>query len=799
MLLDPQKDASLLGRLEAALNEAYLETHLAHLDRESAEGRLAIENALFLRYNQATQYAVPWVDRVAPLAGSQVVEIGCGAGASTAAFARRAAHIHGYDIEPAHVDGARIRARILGLKNVSCYAVAPEQLLREIRRRHGAGKVDLVLLYAVLEHCTPVECLETIQTGWALLRPGGHLVVVETPNRLSYLDVHTTFLPFFHLLPAPIALRYYRRTQRQRVIKTLDAAIQVSQQEAEQALVRLGAGISFHDFQIALDIEDLGVLLAADGYESEMLAWFPISLEERLLQTFFLTRDIPAPVGFARFVLNVILRKPTGAMPTEPLIPPASRMPFLVNYADLRVESPVQRTWLSEEFDRLGKVELVVDENHADRLVPANQIAIAQANGYIRLQATGNDPYFYLSPSLDTPLQSAMMKIDIDAPIHSILQVFYVTTDQPDYAESRSVRTPVYRGRNTLLVELPSGVTDRLRIDPGEAPGEYRLYRIELRQQIDQPVSNLLEDQKMKEKPQAKNYWETHPRAGTASQWVKNPMIAEAIYQRISGGKTTKYWLHWLAEDYFADRHFESMLSIGCGIGNHEILLAKLGLVKQIDAFDFSEVSLKIAREEAKKSGVIINFYQDDFNEFNLGKNQKYDLVFCSGSLHHVKEIERLLSIVKNFLKPDGYFIVNEYVGDCYNIYNQHQVELINRLYKCFPASLRSGTIEKFVNPTIQQVFATDPSESVRSKLILPLLDAFFDIDLYQPYGGGILHPLYPLLNHSELSSKEPKSETIVKLLLEFEEILMNLPGGMETDFCLCILRQKKYNKQAIT
>jgi ubiquinone/menaquinone biosynthesis C-methylase UbiE len=296
----------------------------------------------------------------------------------------------------------------------------------------------------------------------------------------------------------------------------------------------------------------------------------------------------------------------------------------------------------------------------------------------------------------------------------------------------------------------------------------------------------------MEEKPQAKNYWETHPRAGTASQWVKNPMIAEAIYQRISGGKTTKYWLHWLADNYFADRQFESMLSIGCGIGNHEILLAKLGLVKQIDAFDFSEVSLKIAREEAKKSGVIINFYQDDFNEFNLGKNQKYDLVFCSGSLHHVKEIERLLSIVKNCLKPDGYFIVNEYVGDCYNIYNQHQVELINRLYKCFPANLRSGNIEKFANPTMQQVFATDPSESVRSKLILPLLDAFFDIELYQPYGGGILHPLYPLLNHAELSSKEPKSETIIKLLLEFEEILMNLPGGMETDFCLCILRQKK-------
>lgn len=302
----------------------------------------------------------------------------------------------------------------------------------------------------------------------------------------------------------------------------------------------------------------------------------------------------------------------------------------------------------------------------------------------------------------------------------------------------------------------------------------------------------------MQENSQAQNYWENNPTAAVASQFIKNPIIAETIYKRISGGQTTKYWLNWLVEDFFENCKFENLLSIGCGIGNHEILLAKLGLANQIDAFDFSEASLKIAREEAQTAGVIINFYRDDFNEFNLSENKKYDLVFCSGSLHHVKEIERLFVIVQQNLNPDGYFVVNEYVGDCYNIYNQRQVELINRLYECFPNSLRSSTIKKFINPTIDQVFSADPSESVRSKLILPLLEAYFDIELYRPYGGGILHPLYPLLNHCELASKEPRSEAIIRLLLEFEEVLMSLPGGIETDFCLCILRQKIRKKQAM-
>lgn len=291
---------------------------------------------------------------------------------------------------------------------------------------------------------------------------------------------------------------------------------------------------------------------------------------------------------------------------------------------------------------------------------------------------------------------------------------------------------------------------------------------------------------------QDKNYWENNPRAGIASQWVKNPVIAETVYKRMSKGKTTKYWIDWLVKDFFADRKFESLLSIGCGIGNHEILLAKLGLVNQIDAFDFSENSLMIAKEEARTAGVKINFYQDNFNEFILQEEKKYDLVFCSGSLHHVKEIERLLSIIQNCLSSEGYFIVNEYVGDCYNIYNQRQVKLINQLYNCFPDSLRSGTLERFDNPTIQQVFAADPSEAVRSKLIIPLLEAYFDVEFFQPYGGGILHPLYPLLNHNNLAVREPKSETIIRLLLEFEEILMDLPGGIETDFCLSILRQKR-------
>jgi len=61
------------------------------------------------------------------------------------------------------------------------------------------------------------------------------------------------------------------------------------------------------------------------------------------------------------------------------------------------------------------------------------------------------------------------------------LQVFHLSAAAPEYTGEKSSRVPFYRGRNTLMVELPPGVTGRLRIDPGEMPGAYRLYHIEIR------------------------------------------------------------------------------------------------------------------------------------------------------------------------------------------------------------------------------------------------------------------------------------------------------------------------------
>src|SRR5580765_6587442 len=59
------------------------------------------------RYEDCAEHVLPWVERYRPLDEIVVVELGCGTGASTAAFGQRCRHVHGYEIEEHSLNLAR--------------------------------------------------------------------------------------------------------------------------------------------------------------------------------------------------------------------------------------------------------------------------------------------------------------------------------------------------------------------------------------------------------------------------------------------------------------------------------------------------------------------------------------------------------------------------------------------------------------------------------------------------------------------------------------------------------------------
>lgn len=408
---------------------------------------------LVLRYNQAARWVVPWLARVAPLDTSTVLEIGCGSGSSTAALAHVARHVYGYDIEERLTNAAAARAAVMGLANVSARAVKPQALIEQVVSAHGGEGIDVVLLYAVLEHCTPSECLETLRATWRLLRPGGHLVVVETPNRLGYLDSHTSKLPFFHLLPDEVALEFYNRSPRQDFVQPTRAAHRRGGDEAAALeLQRHGKGVSFHDFMVAFETDDLDALLVADGFEPEMLDWFPLRTEDRLLQEFFTERDVRAPPGFTRADLNLIFRKPGG------------------KDDDGRRVDPYERKRDAFRRQRSASVYEAFGASNRLRFVSEEPLEI---------RAVNDDPMMTIEAAAEYSDAPGAVLVDITAPTETVLQVFYGSAPE-HFSNQTSAYAPIYAGRNLVVLEIPSGST-ALRLDPGTHPGRYIIHRLEVR------------------------------------------------------------------------------------------------------------------------------------------------------------------------------------------------------------------------------------------------------------------------------------------------------------------------------
>ncbi|GJQ29988.1 MAG: hypothetical protein HBSAPP03_18720 [Phycisphaerae bacterium] len=275
-----------------------------------------LEQHVRVRYEECAGFVVPWVNRVMSLAGRRLVEIGCGTGSSTAAFGEAVGpegRIVGYDINAPSVHAARARLEVFGLRNAALHVIRPEELTAAMRAHHPGG-ADIVLCYAVLEHQTLAERLDTLSTAWDVLRPGGLLVVGDSPNRLTWMDYHTSGLPYFDCLPEALAMMYAHRAPRAEFAKAFADSRGSHGEHPTQAeierLTRWGRGISYHEFELVLG--DLEPLVVADSFDPEIMAapHREVSLEERLLFAFAAWHSPRVPPAFLRSAIEVILRKP---------------------------------------------------------------------------------------------------------------------------------------------------------------------------------------------------------------------------------------------------------------------------------------------------------------------------------------------------------------------------------------------------------------------------------------------------------------------------------------------------------
>ncbi len=164
-------------------------------------------------------------------------------------------------------------------------------------------------------------------------------------------------------------------------------------------------------------------------------------------------------------------------------------------------------------------------------------------------------------------------------------------------------------------------------------------------------------------------------------------------------GPADRNWAEkWTIETYLKDRvPVEECLSLCCGFGEIERILADMNTFVHCTAMDLSEGAIQGARKHAEEGGYTnIDYAVTDLNQVKLEPG-KYDLIYANGAMHHITNLEGLTAEIFRALKPGGVFVCNEYIGPKFQELPKRQQEMINAVMHLIPRRLRSATEETFI------------------------------------------------------------------------------------------------------
>jgi len=340
-------------------------------------------------------------------------------------------------------------------------------------------------------------------------------------------------------------------------------------------------------------------------------------------------------------------------------------------------------------------------------------------------------------------------------------------------------------------------------------------------------------------------YWDAEEswRIGQGLHWLEIPAVQRRLNQKVSGRPEID-WVRYTLAQYFADRlPVEHCLNLGCGRGWLERQLASLDAFVSCDAFDIAPGVIAQAEKSARQGGHHhIRYTVQDANQIVL-PTRSYHAVWSAGAVHHFERLEHVFEQVAAALKPEGLFVLHEYVGPNRFQFPAYQRDVIQACLGLLPQeyrqvapsalqlgpvaqgrqsptwlarrvvdklrdgdlvaavcrrfrllqAVRSGkTVEKLSAnlPTERSVVAADPSEAVRSAEIIPLLRRYFHIVEFKPQGGTILQFL---LADIAGNFADEIGGRLLEMLFTIEDTLMET-GRLQSDFAYIVAAPREGN-----
>lgn len=299
----------------------------------------------------------------------------------------------------------------------------------------------------------------------------------------------------------------------------------------------------------------------------------------------------------------------------------------------------------------------------------------------------------------------------------------------------------------------------------------------------------------------ASSFWDEnvklHEKLDVAVSWLDAPIIVDHCLKKLPAGEkviSVVQWLLWVKEHLTPSKTLDYGLSLGCGDGTIERQALILNICSRFDAYDISPKSIELAKSQSEEKGLTsrINYQVADMNNIQLEEN-KYDIIFSGMAMHHLYNLEHIFAELKKSLKPNGRFVVVEFVGPTQFQWTDQQLNIINEILEILPQRLkvdaRSGIVkERCFRPTIESMNQVDPSEAIRSSDIIPLVYKMWDVEERIDFGGTILH----MLLDGIIANFDPAREediTILKLL-EYMETRLIKEGVLPSDFTIIVAKR---------
>jgi len=278
--------------------------------------------------------------------------------------------------------------------------------------------------------------------------------------------------------------------------------------------------------------------------------------------------------------------------------------------------------------------------------------------------------------------------------------------------------------------------------------------------------------------------------------WTDSLVVSRQYIHPTISGLPDENWLDWSARRYFPTPA-ELALSIGSGDGGLERHGLSVGLAKRFEAFDASPGAVELARQLAQKHGLEdrVTYSVADLNEYQFMPG-RYDAVFASMAVHHIRDLEHVFSQLHLALKPGGLLVVNEFVGPNQFQWTDRQMELaddlLNQVPERYRRSLMSGHIKgRVVRQTLADMNTVDPTEAVRSADIIPLMRSHFDLVEQVDYGGTLLNLVLEEIAGNFNDTAEDLA--VLKPLFDAERRYMDT-NVIQSDFAILVARSRSSN-----